>query len=737
MPLVLDFLHAFRKRVFEHAVRFHDTLVIGYAIAGKPDLALQVLGKMRFQGLDLDGFAYHVLLNALAEENYLNAFDGIVNQIRIRGYENSVTNAIVVKCLCKQGRLDEADDYVNALLGSGKELQGSEVSLLIGALCKSNKFTRAFELIKKFGDSGLVRLEYAYSVCVKGLVRGGRLDEALEFFLQKKDSEGYVPDTARYNTLICRLLRDNRLHEVYDLLMDMNKSCIPPDIVTMNAVMCFFCKVGMVDVALDLYNSRSEFGLSPNQMAHKYLILTLCWDGSVKEAYSVLKNSLGLGRGFFPDEQTFATLANALCRECKIDEMKELICLALGRNITPSPSTYEKFTLAMCRAGRVEDGYLMHGELDSVTATVSYRRMIIGLIKSKRGDIAARLLVEMKEKGHELTRPLCRVVIRCLFEMDNPRIRVFNLLDMLTHGKPHIPIFNCFIDGAGHAKKAELAKEVFDLMRRNNIKPNLSSKVLMLNSYLKSGRFTDAWNFFRSLRCDQGMISRRLYNSMIVGLSKSNKPDMALQFLFEMLNAGLNPSIDSYEVLMQKLCSLKRYHEAINLVNVYMRMGRRLTSFLGNILLYHSLTTPKVYNTCVRSRGAEEGECSGISILIFIIGAFSGRLRVNHSIKDLEELIAICFPPDIYTYNLLLTKATDFDMGQACELFHRIHQKGKGYEPNGWTYDIMVVGFLNHGRKDDAKHWIGEMNRKGFHPKENTLSMYQKAFYLTENQLTC
>lgn len=101
--------------------------------------------------------------------------------------------------------------------------------------------------------------------------------------------------------------------------------------------------------------------------------------------------------------------------------------------------------------------------------------------------------------------------------------------------------------------------------------------------------------------------------------------------------------------------------------------------------------------------------------------------------------MAICFWPDIYTYNLLLIKATNFDMGQACELFHRIRQKGKGYEPNGWTYDIMVAGFLNHGRKDDAKLWIDEMNRKGFHPSENTKSMYQKAFYPTENtnQLMC
>ena len=66
----------------------------------------------------------------------------------------------------------------------------------------------------------------------------------------------------RYNVLICSLLRENRLEELCDLLMEMKDGQISPDMVTMNAALCFFCKAGMVDVALELYNLRSEFGLS-------------------------------------------------------------------------------------------------------------------------------------------------------------------------------------------------------------------------------------------------------------------------------------------------------------------------------------------------------------------------------------------------------------------------------------------------------------------------------------------
>ncbi|KAG4962064.1 hypothetical protein AAZX31_14G038100 [Glycine max] len=709
-PLVLEFLDAFRRRIFHHRGRFHDILVVGYAIAGKPQNALHAFARMRFHGLDLDSFAYHVLLEALVEKNYLNAFDIIMRQIRARGYENHMTNVIVVKHLCKERRLEEAEDFLNGLMCRGEELKGPEVSFLIDALCESYRFERAVELVKQFGSSGLVPLDHAYGVWIKGLVRGGRVDEALEFFSQKKDSEGYFPATVRYNVLICRLLQENRFREVYDLLVDMNESCIPPDVVTMNAVLCFFCKVGMADVAFELYHSRSDFGLSLNHLACKYLILTLCWDGGAEEAFKVLRSSAQ--RSYFPDGRTFCTLASALCREHKIDEMKELLYLAVGKNFVPPTSMYDKYILALCRAGRVEDGYLVHGELKSVAARTSYVKMIKSFVKSGRGDIAARLLVEMKGKGHKLIRPWCRDVICRLLEMDNSRGRFFNLLEMLTRYQHSCQTYNFFLDGAGHAMKPELAREVFELMQRNGIKPNLSSLILMLHVYLLSGRISDALNFFNGVR-RQGLATKKLYVALITGLCKFNKIDISREYFFSMLRVGLNPSLECYELLVQKLCSLQKYSEAIHIINVSQKMGRPVSSFIGNVLLYHSLISPQLYDTCNYLRGAEEGVFSGNSTLCWMIGAFSGRLRVSHYIADLERLVERCFPPNIFTYNLLLKQVAKSDMDKARLLFARMCQRG--YQPNCWTYDIMVRGFSIHGRKHEARRWLEEMFRKGFY----------------------
>ncbi|XP_057726862.1 pentatricopeptide repeat-containing protein At1g71210, mitochondrial [Arachis stenosperma] len=683
MSTIIEFLQSFRRRgpAFYPRARFNDTLVIGYAIAGKPEIALQLFGKMRFNGLDLDTFGYHVLLNALVEESYFDAVNDIIRQIRMRGFENRYTNVLIMKSLCKQGKLDEAEVFLFGLVDGGKKLHGSEVSILVRALCRSNRFDHAVRLVSEFGDSGVVPLDHAYGVWIRGLVQGGRLDEALDFFKQKKENKGYIPGLARYNVLIYRLLREDRLDEVYDLFMDMYETAVPPNTVTMNAVLCFFCKKGMVDDALDLFKSRSEFMLSPNHMAYKYLILTLCWDGNAKEAFSVLKSSID--HHFIPDRRTFTRLANVLCRECMIDEMKELLHLALKWKIMPNASMYDNFITALCRAGRVEDSYL------------------------NRGDIAARLLVEMKEKGHKVTPALCRVVLCCLLQMDNSRSRFFSLFEMLSHNDRQHYIYDCFIDAAGHAKQAELAWKVLELMQRNGIQPTSSSLSLMLKAYLKSGRTSDALIFFNNV-WSRGLATKKLYNCFVIFLCKSKNPEPAYQFFLKMLEDGLNPSIECYEILVQELCSSERYHEAVNLVDMYEKMGRRLTSFLGNILLYRSMFSPEVYNACVRLRGVKEEGKTDWSMLSFVVGAFRRHHRVSH-VEDLEKLIAKCFPLDIYTYNLLLRKAWKSDKEQACQLFERMCQRG--FEPNQWIYSTMVDGFKRHGMRDKAERWFQESKR--------------------------
>ncbi|XP_031402099.1 pentatricopeptide repeat-containing protein At1g71210, mitochondrial [Punica granatum] len=715
---MVDFLENIERHAYK--LRFHDTLVMGYALAGKPDRALHLFGRMRFKGLDLDSYAYQVLLNALVEDNCFDAVKVLENQVSIRGIDSPFIHSVMIKSLCKQNQLDRATKYLHGLLREGKKMNAQLVATLIATLCKRHKFEQAHSLMEEFRELRVARMEDIYGIWLRELIRAGRLARAFEFFQSKKQLEGYVPDVFRYNMLIYHLLRKNRLWDVFDLLVEMKENKIPPDWETINVTLCFFCKMGMVDVALELHSSCSDFNWSPSRMFYNFLINALCDNKSTDEAYQIWKSSIA--SGYFPGKKSFGILTDALFRENKINEMMELVLAALEQNFLPNASTYHKFVLALCKARRVEEGYLLHREVSKI-AKFSQRRdsfvhLIRALSRSNRGDMAATLLIDMQGNGHRVTLSLYKSVIQCLCNMDDPGRRVLTLLErQLSYSGPKAFVFNFIICGAGCARNPELAREVYEIMKRSGLSPSVTTDLLLLKSYLTSGRIFDALNFYGDIG-QRRTIKRRLYTAMVVGLCEAGRTDYALEFFKEMRTKGFNPSIECYEHLIRLLCSVARFDDALKILDDFTKAGRRISSFIGNTLLWHSLITHKLDEAWLLS-GAEMNGSPEISMLGKLIGASSGRIKmVAENVGNLEEVIKQCFRPNIYTYNLLLKILFEGDVHVAISYFDWICKKG--LEPNRWTYEIIIRGLLKHGRRAEAKRWYDEMSRNGFTPSIGT-----------------
>ncbi|XP_071710525.1 pentatricopeptide repeat-containing protein At1g71210, mitochondrial [Rutidosis leptorrhynchoides] len=722
--LMLDYLDNYAKHRGGHKSNFHNILVMGYAVAGKPEIALQLFGRMRYKGIDLDDFAYHVLLNALVEENYFDGVDSVATQIKNRGFESEVTHSILVKGFCKKKEFDRAEKYLRGVMDNGvvKLKSGQHiVGALVDGLCKDDQFDKAGKLVDEFGEF------HVYDVWFRELVRARKLDGAMEFLHKTRDPESvvhYVPDVFRYNTLILRLLRDNKLEDVCDLIIEMKESNVPPDELTMNIVLCFFCKAGMVDVALRLYDMRGEIGLSLSSMGCNYLMNTLCGDGSVVDAYRILKNTLE--QGYFPGKMTFSILADALCKLNKLDMMKELFLVAIDNNIVLDDRIHENYIKALCKTGRVEEGYFVHEEINrfnKVTTGCAYHSLIHGFIKLNRGDIASKLLIEMQEKGHTPSQPLTLSVIQSVCEMENFENYFQRLLEkqLSIHELLDCKQFNVFIEGAGLANKPELAKEVYHMMKRSGVSPNVRSDILLLKSYLKGLKVSDALHFYEEILTTR-KIGRKICNTLVIGLCKAKKPDLALEYFLDIRKKqkSVRPSLECYEELIYMLCQEKRYSKIVDLIDDLLAVGRPISSFIGNNLLLCSLKDRELYDKWVESRPTDD-ESSRIFRLGEVVGLFSGRFREEDiEWNDLEQVVRSCFPLDVYTYNMLLRKLlrSSKRLNDACKLFDKMCRKG--YEPNQWTYETFVHGYYHNGMKEEGDWWIQEMLRRGFKPSEAT-----------------
>lgn len=711
--LMLEFLQNYTRYSYEGKTAYHNVLVIGYAMAGECETALGVFGRMRFRGQDLDPIAYNVLLNSLVEEGHFDFVESVAREINIRGCQNHFTHLVVMKSFCLQNELERAEEYLrDRVKDDGPNVNGYAVSTLVAALCKNNQFQRASVLIEEFKRMGLTMMEHAYSAWIGELVKSGNTDCALKFLKDKQVIDNYVPDVFRFNLLICRLLRENRLEDACDMLVEMNKRGVVPDNSTMNAVLCFLCKAGMMDTATGLFDSRVEFGLTVNRMAYNYLINTLLLgEGSAEISYDVLKKSLE--QGYFPGDRTLSIVADALCREGKLDKMKELLTFILDQNLMRSNFVYDKFISAFCRVNRVEEGYLLHDlltRLNKGSQKFAYYSMIHGFCRANRGDIAARLLIEMQDSGYRPSRITFIEVICTLCKMDYQGNQFFGLLEMQLARSllSHSVTFEIFIHGAGHARRPELAANVYEMMKRSGHVPGLKSSILLMQSYLKNRKVLHALDLFGDV--SRKWKNRKLPHVMIVGLCKIKELGYASKMLANVQKTGKSPSMQCYEELIKAYCDLGLYHNAIYILNDMTRIGRHVSSFIGNVFLLHALKNRGLFDAWV-SASAKQNLTPATWMLGHLIGIFSERIEGNHLDEDVEKLIEHCFRLDLYTYNMMLRRLVRKELDSACRLVYGIRKKG--FEPNRWTYETIIHGLAREGRDAEARMWMKEMHLKG------------------------
>ena len=704
-------------------VGFHETLVVGYAVAGKPDIALQVFGRMRFQGLDLSRFTYHVLLNSLIEESAFDVAEIVFSQIDARGLACPFTSCIRIKSLCKQNLIDEAVACVRDLdpgIPEQNFISEHSMGIIVDSLCKRRRFEEAGKLVDAFGNAR------SYDVWIRDLIDAGRTNKALDFLTSKKESEGYIPDVFYYNKLLCLLLKENRLDKAYEMLVEMRDNDIIPDKTTMNCALCFFCKAGLVDVALMLYKSRLELGLSPNGLAFQCLINAVCATDKADEIPKLLKDSLE--HGYFPRKRIFWTLVGVLSRNGMLGIMQNLFDAALQKDpssSTPAWSQYiAAYITALCNSNTPEEGYSV---LEKVTglktphSSFVFASLIRGYIALQRGDMVCKLFVEMLEKGYSPSRGLYKEVICCLCDMGSYE-RVLHLLEnqlSFRNSKPRI-FYNYFIYGAGCARKPELAMEVLRHMKNSGIDPNTDTYIVILSSFLKSNRISEALNFFYGL-CKEREPSNRLYNIFIAGLAKARKLDQALFFWNEVRSKKMVPSLQCYEELVLAFCSLGEYNSLINVLKDFEETGRQVSPFICNLLILHSLKHIQLRRAWESMNLSAESP-RGL-MLTKLISAFSGGVRIKEHLHCLDEAVEKYFPVDTFTYNILLRALSlEGRMDLACEMFNRI--KKKEHRLNRYTYDVILHGLCKQGKREEAEVWKNKMVLDGFYPTWYTLELY-------------
>ncbi|PWA38618.1 Pentatricopeptide repeat-containing protein [Artemisia annua] len=244
------------EKQFEILIRMHSDCNRGLRV-------YYVYEKMKKFGVKPRVFLYNRIMDALVKTGHFDLSMSVYNDFKDDGLvEEGVTFMILVKGLCKAGRVDEALELLRRM----RRLCKPDVfayTAMIKILVSEGNLDGCLRVWKEMDRDKVQPDVMAYATLVIGLCKGNRVEKGYEFFKDMKEKR-YLIDRAIYGSLIEGFVNDGKVGVACDLLQDLLNSGYRADLVIYNHLIKGLCNVKHVSKAHKLFQVTVEEDLRPD-----------------------------------------------------------------------------------------------------------------------------------------------------------------------------------------------------------------------------------------------------------------------------------------------------------------------------------------------------------------------------------------------------------------------------------------------------------------------------------------
>lgn len=231
-------------------------------------------------------------------------------------------------------------------------------------------------------------------------------------------------------------------------------------------------------------------------------------------------------------------------------------------------------------------------------------------------------------------------------------------------------------------------------MREDHVVVDSNTFKLLLDTYIKSGKFESALDVIDYMEESGTSLNPRVYDSFLVALIRKNQLGSALSIFFKLLDAcddGLSVELlPGSFVCNELLVALKKSDMKLEFKQVFDKL-REKKGFEFNTC---------GYNICIHAFGCW--------------GDLNTALRLFKEMKE-KSLAGVSADPDLCTYNSLIQVLCFVGkVKDALVVWEEL--KVSGHEPDEFTYRNIIQGCCKSYRIDDAMKTFNEMQYNGFLP---------------------
>lgn len=254
-------------------------MIRSYASRHEGREAVELLDKMRAQGMEPDTFTY---------------------------------NAVFSACCAGGKDLDLCEQLFSTMKSLSAGVDAITYNTLLKSYVQAKRLDKAFRLVNEMESEAFSPTEVTFGTLLDACINDGSMDRAQEVF-QKMKAANCEMNTVLYTTMIKGFVKMNKLDEVLFTFKEMQSQGVEADGVTYSLVLKALCAGGQLEAALDLFNSICAEGHKPDEIIFNNLLSGCVTCKNVALGERILHDMVKLG--IKPTCATFSTLIK-LYSEC-------------------------------------------------------------------------------------------------------------------------------------------------------------------------------------------------------------------------------------------------------------------------------------------------------------------------------------------------------------------------------------------------------------------------------------
>ncbi|KAH7651587.1 Tetratricopeptide-like helical domain-containing protein [Dioscorea alata] len=401
-----------------------NSIISGFALNGFLDDAFELFNEMISSGLQPDLVSWNCLLSGHSLHGSTDKAMNILRRMLVMDLKpNSSSISSVLRAVSDSGLLDVGKQIHGYVMRHGLTSNvyvGTSLIDMYVKCCRLGDARRVFDLMKH-------RNVYAWNSLISGFAHGGFIDESLE------------------------------------LLKQMEREGVQPDLTTWNGLIDGYTIKGMSKQASRLIHQLKTIGIRPNVVSWTSIISGCCQNAHYEDSLYYFKEMQN--DGIEPNSVTLASILRACAALAFLKKGTELHCFALRKGINCDTFVTTGLIDMYCKSGSLVAAQRVFENMSNKTLA-SWNAMIMGFAAHGLWKEATSLFDKMCEAGVE----------------------------------PDGISFTAVLSACRHSGLTSEGWKYFDNMRNTyNVIPTVEHYACMVDHLARGGYLDEAWDFIRDM----------------------------------------------------------------------------------------------------------------------------------------------------------------------------------------------------------------------------------------------